>query len=466
MGNKYSKLIKNTTIFAIGTFGSKILSFLIIPLYTYYLSTSEYGNIDLFTTSINLLVPFVTLMIQEACIRFMVTKEIPQKTILNNCLLTFFLGCVITISLIPVYSKMFSNKWMVVSFVFLLSITSYNTIFSQYLRGCNKNVAFSINGIIVTFVTVFSNLLLIVRYSLGVQGYIISLILAQAIASVQATICGKVLENICFKCIDLNSLKKMLAYSLPLVPSNLMWWIMNAGDKYVINYYLGDSSNGIYSIAMKIPTVLSLMYTIFMQAWQLSALDELNSDARSEFYDQVFSYTSALLLLGTSIIIALAEPLFSLVFNPEYYTAWKYIPLLCIATLINCAASFFGITYTINKNSKKSLVTTLFGAVSNLVFNFILIKTYGLFGVVIGTIIGYAVVLYMRALDAHRQLKMSFTIKKTFPSFLLVIIQASIVSVIGDSTNVIAIKIVPIVLIVFIYHKDIKAIIKKLQKKC
>ena len=459
MNSKYTKLAKNTLVFAIGTFGSKVLSFLIIPLYTYYLSTSEYGSIDLFTTSINMMVPFVTLMIQEASIRFMVTKEMPRKIILNNCMFIFSLGGVVSIALIPLYSRVLPDKKQVLFFVLLLLLTSYNTIFSQYLRACNKNVSFSVNGIIVTSVTVFSNVLLIVGLKFGVKGYLISLILAQAIASVQASISGRIFNDLSFEKININMLKQMLVYSIPLVPSNLMWWIMSAGDKYVINYFLGNSANGIYSIAMKIPTILSMMYTIFMQAWQLSALEESKSEERAEFYDKVFSLTAAFLLCGTSVIIFIVKFFFQKAISPNYFESWKYIPLLCVATIINCFAGFSGVTYTIDKNSKKAFYTTFIGAVTNLLFNFILIRIAGLFGVVIGTLLGYTAVFIIRARDAHHELKMNFDIRRIIPCFTTVILQAIFTNFVENILIFSLVNLVCLFIIINIYMKEIKRIV-------
>lgn len=68
-----------------------------------------------------------------------------------------------------------------------------------------------------------------------------------------------------FKCIDKKILKMILKYSIPLVPNSLMWWIMAAGDKYIINYFLGDSANGIYSLALKIPQIINMVYSLFIQ---------------------------------------------------------------------------------------------------------------------------------------------------------------------------------------------------------
>lgn len=69
------------------------------------------------------------------------------------------------------------------------------------------------------------------------------------------------------KCIDKNTIRMLLKYSVPLIPNSLMWWIMSAGDKYIINYFLGDGANGLYSLSSKVPQIINMIYSLFIQAW-------------------------------------------------------------------------------------------------------------------------------------------------------------------------------------------------------
>jgi O-antigen/teichoic acid export membrane protein len=464
MEKKYSHLVKNTMIFAVGTFGSKVLTFLIIPLYTYYLTTAEYGNIDLFTTTVNMLVPFLTLTIQEAIIRFLVAKEAEPKVVLNNCMLVFSFGAIVSILLLPVYWLFFKSWTTVGFFVTLLILTSYNTIFSQYLRATGKNVAFTINGLIVTSVTVFSNLILLVGFKSGVLGYYISLVLAQAFASMQVTICGNIFRQLSLKLIDKRVLKQMLRYSIPLVPNSLMWWIMNAGDKYVIRFFLGSDANGIYSVAMKIPTILSLLFTIFMQAWQLSALEESDTKERSHFFNSVFATITGGLYLATAFIVLVVEKLFVIAINPSFFEAWMYVPTLCLATIVNCFATFSGVVYTINKHSKKAFLTTLAGACANLTVNFFLIIPFGLYGVAIGTLVGYVVVAAIRMFDCYKDIGTKFDLLRTAMGFSLLIIDAVLAATLSGVSFYMGSLAVVFVLL-YLYRGELSSILKTIVSK-
>lgn len=464
MSNKYEKLAKNTSIFALGTFGSKILVFLIVPLYTYVLTTTDYGTIDLITSTVNLLIPFTTLLIYEASIRFLVGKEYDSGTIFNNCIFIFAISCIFSICFSPILLYLLKMSKYSIIFIFLLILTTYTTIFGQYLRAIGNNLAFSISGIITTLFTVLFNVLFLVFFKMGIFGYLYSLLISQIITGIYIFIKCDTIDNFDVKLIDISSLKNMLIYCIPLVPNNIMWWIMNAGDKYVINYYLGTSANGIFSISYKIPTILTMLFSIFMQAWQVSAIEERIDEKRNNFYTDVFNFIALMMFICSSFIILLVKPLFLSFIGNDFLDSWKYIPILCVATLFNCFSTFAGVTYIVSKNSKKSFYTTFIGAICNLILNFALIQYIGLFGVAIGTALGYFVVMLLRFKDFKHNFACSlFDYKLVF--LIIIIIIESICYIVIDGFIKYIIAIICILLIVIISKKEFLILFNVINKK-
>lgn len=455
--NKYGFLIKNITIFAIGAFGSKILTFLIVPFYTYVLSTEDYGNIDLFTTAVSLMLPFTTLVIYEAIIRFLAASEIDENEAISISMLVFLLGVGLAIICIPIYEHLFDDKHYVPCYIVYLIASSYNQIFSQYLRASGKNVAYSLNGVIVTTITIILNLVFLLIFKLGAYGYLYALILAQILASIQATASIHILKHLSYCYIDYKCLKNLLIYCIPIIPNNLMWWIMNAGDKYIINYFMGSGANGIYALSLKIPTLLNLIYSIFMQAWQLSALENTKKEERAEFYGNVFLITAAGLIIVSSLIICIVKPIFENVMGRDFVVAWKYVAFLCIATILGCFATFLGVVYMVNKNSKSIFITTLLGAVINLTLNFMLVSSMGLYGVAIGTAGGYFLVLLLRAKDAKKEIKMDFHIAHIGFAMSILVLQAIALLHI-DGYYLYIVELIFLFIIIFIFKTQIKKI--------
>lgn len=421
MNKNIRKLIKQTGILAIGTFGSKVLSFLIVPLYTYTLTTAEYGTIDLFTTLVNLMVPFVTFQIQESMIRYAVGKDYSEKVVLTNCFVIFGFGLLVATLLIPIYASLFP-KYAVLYYILLVT-NSFVNVFSHYLRIAEKNLAYSLNGIIVTIFTVSLNVLFLLVYHWGIKGYLYSMIIAQLISVIYIIIASRLFKQIDFKLTSKKVIQDILKYSIPLIPNTLMWWIMNAGDKLIIKIFLGVEYNGIYALSMKVPTIIQLLYSIFTMAWQVSAFENASDGERNSYYNEAFSLVGFLLSIGTACIIALVKPVFSGLMSDAYITAWRYVPLLCVSMTFSCYSSFLGIFYNLFKVNRKILSTTAIGAVTNVMTNFILVKFFGLYGIAIGTILGFFVMTFIRASDATRllQAKAISMKKELYSTFILLI---------------------------------------------
>ena len=96
----------------------------------------------------------------------------------------------------------------------------------------------------------------------------------------------------------------MLAYCVPLIPTAVFWWIMGVSDRYLVKWFVGSDANGIYAVAYKIPTILTILATVFMDAWQLSAIAESGDRrAQARFYARVWdAFFSAVCLCAGGII--------------------------------------------------------------------------------------------------------------------------------------------------------------------
>ena len=462
--DRYTKLIKNTLIFAIGTFGTRILSFVIVPLYTYVLTTAEYGKIDLFVTAITMMQPIGCLMFSEAVIRFGTTKERSREEILTNSMLVFFYSILFAFAMIPLdfYAfKLGENLWL---YVIVQILYGYVAIFAQYLRANGQSVAYALSSILQCCTMLGSNVVLLIMLRIGMRGYFYSMLLSNLVCSVFITIAGRIVQNLSFRKINWKLLKEMLHYSIPLIPNSMMWWIMSAGDKYIINYSLGDSANGIYSIALKVPTVLSLMYTIFVQAWQVSAIEEKNNSEIEAFYNTVFSASSFVLGLASSCVIIGIYPLFNFILNENFRSAWEYVPLLCIAMVVNGFSEFMGIVYTITKRSSRVLAATSIGAVVNILCNLALVGRFGLYGVAIGTIVGYLVVLFLRMQDMKKYMHITLKVRRFYLTLLVLFLEAVIVIHTQRVAGYLVI-LAMMAAMVLLYRKELAAIVQLLKGK-
>lgn len=423
MDAKYTKLVKNTAIFSIGEFANKILSFLIVPLFTYVLTTEEYGQIDLFMTSISLMIPIMTIQIQQAMLRFLLGKEIDQETVASNCWLVFLIGIVCSVALFPGYYFLFEDKTLAVLFTVMIATNCFSDIFSQFLRAIGKVLEYTAKSVLGTFINLSCTVLLVLVFRKGVHGYLYAALISQIFGIVYLLIVGKLYPLLNLRHVDWQALSNMIRYSIPMIPNTLMWWVMSAGDKYIINYFLGDGANGVFSLAQKVPSIVMLFYSFFYQAWQMASIEERNSEDVQSFSQQVYHTINALLMLLVSGIVLFVKPLYTIVMSDQFAIAWSYVPFLSLAVAFNCQASFFGVIYTTTKKTGKALKTTVIGAVVNVFLNFLLIQHFGLQGVAVATLLGYVAVVVMRAVDAKPVMKIRYDLKRLGLSTIVIIFQ-------------------------------------------
>lgn len=457
--NAYKKLLKNSGVFAIANLGSKLISIILVPYYTYVLSTAEYGTIDIITTNVSLILPLITLNIFDATLRFSVKSKYNNKDIFSSSIIVIILGNLIFLLGYPFLNRIVLLKNIAYLFYIIIFIQSINCVIAQFARGIGKVKEFAANGVINTFVLVISNIILLSKFKLGIKGYLISIILAYSISTIYLIISVRIWRFYSPKKINSKLIKEMTIYSIPLIPNSLMWWVMNASDRYAITMFLGIAANGIYAVAYKIPTVLNLLYSIFSQAWQLSAIEEGDSENKSEFYTNVFKILSIVMLLGTSFIIMIVRPVIEIVLSTEYKDSWKYVPFLLLAVVFTSFSSFLGTNYIAMKETKGVFKTSLVGAILNIILNLILIPLIGINGAAIATMISFAIVWIIRIYDTKKFVMIKIDLKKLIYSLIIISLQICILYM--KIKYYLIIEVILVILILIVNKSDLFNIINQ-----
>lgn len=467
MDKKYKKLLSNTAILGIGTFGSKVLVFLLMPLYTAYLSSAQYGSADIISQSANLLMPLISLGICEAVFRFALDSEYDRSQVLSCGLTIIIAGAAVAYILFPLLNLIAyfeGYMWLIILYAFSANLHS---LFAQYIRACGMTTFFAVQGMISTALTIALNILFLVVMNMGVLGYVLSVVISDFVVSVIIFAIAKLYRQIRFKKINFDVMRYMLKFSIPLIPTTVFWWITNVSDRYMIKGFIGDSVNGLYAAAFKIPTLLILLSGIFIEAWQFSAVTERDTEGRSGhiiFFGRVFNSFQGMLFMAGASLIALSKIFSMVLFDSSYYTAWQYMPLLVAATVYSSIVTFLGSVYLVDKKSVQSLLTSMVGAVVNLVLNFILIPTsLGAIGAALATFFSYFVVFIIRAINTRRYIPFDLHIPKLVINTVIIGIQIAFINF--ELPLWIPVQIAGIAAIAFINIKPILDGVLKLLKR-
>ncbi|MDK0927599.1 polysaccharide biosynthesis C-terminal domain-containing protein [Clostridium perfringens] len=427
--SKYKKLFNNTLIFTLSNFASKLLTFLLVPLYTKLLTTSEYGVLDIISTTINLIYPLLTLTIGEAVLRFAIDKKYKKNEVLAVGIKIFLISCLVVILCIPIINNIPILSKYKYYFILYYITFSFNNLILQFLRGINELRKVAISGIIMTLCMCILNILLLVNFKLGIVGYLLAMIISNIISIIYVSLKTKILEYINFSKSNQKLLKKMLKYSIPMMPNSLSWWISNVSDRYIVTAFCGVAINGLYSVAYKIPSIMNILTDIFMQAWQLSAMEEFENKECDNFYSEVYNYYNIIIVFICSVMIIFTKIMAKVLFSNEFFIAWKFVPILLVAFIFSGLSAFLGSIYTSALKTKMLFYSTTLGSIMNIILNFILIPYCGAIGAAISTAISYFIVWIIRILNTKNIVNIKIELLKDLIIYLILIVQAVITSI-------------------------------------
>lgn len=394
----------NTLLFTSSNLGTRILSFLLVPLYTFVLSTEDYGKLDLVSTTVQLLIPILTLNIQDAVLRFCLDKEYaPSQSLkvgfrlarLASIILGFSLLITNSIGILPL-------EPMYLIYLFLsFTLNAFYVVFSMYLKAVNKVKTLVICGILNTLITCSLNILLLLVIKLGVMGFLIANISAATVSIIIMLISGRIFDAIRVD-IPKGLTTTMIVYSLPLIVNSVSWWLNNASDRYILTFFYGAAINGIYAIAYKIPSILSSVQSVFYNAWSISAITDFDENDSDGFLGNVYMTYCCVSIVGCSFIMLFNVFLARILYAKEFFTAWRYVPPLLVGTVFCGIALFEGCLFVAVKKTKEVSLTTLMGAIVNTIFNFVLIPFIGALGASIATMLGYISIWGIRTIQLRK----------------------------------------------------------------
>jgi O-antigen/teichoic acid export membrane protein len=294
------------------------------------------------------------------------------------------------------------------------------------LRACGRIKLFAVQGIIGTVLTIGFNILFLIGFSMGVSGYVLSVVVADILVTVFLIFYAKLYNSFNIKRISLNLLKQMLKYSIPMIPTSIFWWVTNVSDRFLVDRICGENINGLYSAAYKIPTIITLICVVFIEAWQFSIMSDAEEKERSEFFGRVFDSFLSIAFFACSLLIVLSKVLSSMLFNESYYSAWQYIPILLLSTVFAGMVTFMGSVYVLRKKSIMSFITSAIGAFINISLNILLIPIWGAQGAAVATFASYFIVYMIRMIDTRRFIRFDTHNSKVLFNLIITTVQALI----------------------------------------
>lgn len=401
-GNKYFILIKNTLIFGIGLLGSKFVQFILLPYFTNVLTPEEYGVIDLVITFANLMVPIVTANLADAVLRFGLSREVEKEELLQNSFVVLGISICITVLLSPLlyfYNTISGWKSYIVAIIILQSL---RTNFSLYVKANERVVTYSLDSVFTALIIATSDIILISHFNMGIRGYFLSEILGNLFSILFLLFRGKIVGDIRIRQkMNWKLLKEMISYSAPLMFNAISWWITNFSDRIVLDSFFSEKEVGLYSVAAKMPAIVTTGLSVFTQAWIMSAVKEYETSKDTNFFQRIYIYYCTVLFSAVSVVILIVKPFMGIYVGEKFQDAWTYVPVLLLGVVFLGISNFYGAIYAAAKANIKEVRSTMACAFSNIILNICFIPKAGIMGAVFATMLSYIIIVVIRMVDTQ-----------------------------------------------------------------
>ncbi|MCL2109697.1 MAG: polysaccharide biosynthesis C-terminal domain-containing protein [Oscillospiraceae bacterium] len=465
--DRYKKLASNTIILALGQFGSKLLVIIMMRFYTGTLGADGYGAVGVITNAGILLMAIVTLSVGESVIRFGLDSKYDKGQVFSIGFTTTITGLLVFIPFIPILGLvnfLADYRFLIYLYVFTGSIKSVCALF---VRSTGNVRLFAIDGIFTTVVNVLLNILFLRGFGMGVLGYVLSVVLADLASIIFLFYFGRLSKYLRLFGIDKQLRRFMYRFSIPMIPTAVMWWITGVSSTFFITAMLGIDQAGVYKAAYTFPNIIALVSGIFSQAWNMSAITEKNSRTIAKFYSDVFGfYQSVIYVIAAAMLLMIRFLLNLMAVGADFEGVFRYSPFIIVAVVFSCFSTFMGSVYVASKKSVRSMLTAMSGAVINIVLNLLLIPILGINGAALSTLLSYILVFSVRVIDTRPLVFMDLKPFKMGANLTLLGLMAVIVMMVQD-TNIyyISLSVMFVLIIALNYRAALTALRFLLKRK-
>lgn len=394
------KIIKHTTIYTVGKMLPSLITFILLPLYTNYLSPEEYGIISSMAILQAIVTFFLTLTLERSIYRlYFDYEDKDKKTFLSTIfILIFVISIFNTLLLTTIFRSSLQKLFVSIPFFpyyfYSILISFFNGIMQMlniYYQVEEEPEKFVFLTVSRSILDIILRVIFIVVLLEGAIGQIYATLIVNGIFAIYYIIKSISIFGVRF---DRTIIRSIFSYSLPILPTLLAGWVINLSDRVFIERYLTLSDVGIYSLGYKLGQIVFIIASGFQVAYNPIFNRVATNKSPSEANNILGNYNT-FFMLGLAII-AFFLSLFSkeivvLMANAEYYDSYVIIPIVSYGYLFNAFTFICNLPIYFSKKSTIPMWINIIGAILNVILNIALVKIIGSLGAAIATLITFFV---------------------------------------------------------------------------
>lgn len=430
MVNKVKRLGQETLIYGTSTILARMLNFFLVPFYTYYLITSDYGIIATVFAFMALFNIIYQYGMDQAYLRFAEdnkTKNTFSTPLLAVCGTSILLSVIIYF-LSPVIANILGigtqNSYLIKYCVLILAFDALNIVPFAKLRFEHRAWHFVLVRSVSIIVNVAGNICALKFFDWGVKGVFAAGILASLTSLI--LLFPVVKESFIFR-FDKKLFKQMFNFSWPFIPAGLASILVNVIDKPLLSHLTSLADVGVYQANFKIGIFMMLIVSMFDQAWRPFFIQEAKEPNAKQTFAEIFTWSFALLgwvFLGLALLMPLIiqTNIFGMnLINRAYWGGLKIIPLVVGGYFFYGCYINFMVAPVLTKKTTVLMKITLLGAAASILVNILLVPHIGILGAGWAIFISYAMMALALFIFGQKNYKINYDYKKIFLISLIII---------------------------------------------
>lgn len=398
MSGLLRQLGKHTLVYTAGIIIGKVASFVMLPVYTRYLTPADYGVLELLGMTIDVIGMITSIGIVTGVFKFY--SEDNNQTGKNAVISTAALSavglaaatCLFGFSLAPLMTRMIFGPLghpLYLRLYFLIYfLQTFEYLPFLLIRAENRSVLFVTVNAAKLIVTLSLNILFVVYLRMGIEGVLIGNIIATSATAV--TLSGYLIHRVGIRFSN-EKFRKMLRFGSSIVPWSLASFVLVFSDRFFLNYYTNTTTVGIYSLAYKFAFLLSVLaYTPFETVWTAQRFEIAKRPDAQGVFARVFLYVNVVLGAIALVLCLFIRDFLSVMSNHAFLPAYRLVPLLVAAQVVFVWASYWSTGIYVSGRTKVMASGSIVLVAITLLLNYLLIPGLGGFGAAWATLGAYA----------------------------------------------------------------------------
>lgn len=452
--------VKKILIYFVGTLSSNLINVLLLPLYAYFVTASNLGDYDYILSIANMLVPILFLCIWESALKFGIKVLDDKDLVFSNIVLLQLVLSILGLIIFGIIHALKITQVSLIMVLLFILIQGWAQVWQYSARAYGENRLYVIAGIAGSIAVVLIDVLFIIKGELNWVGLSVSHIISQFIIWVILEWKLKLLSKMKIKKASLDWIKRILAFSVPLVVNNVALWFYSGGIRLVIKNSLGAAETGMYSFASKFSVIITLCGAVVSMAF----IEEVYGYRDMDEYRRKTSRMIAIISKAYFSIVFLALPaiylLYSVAFkNTEYYLSSDYVLALLLSVLFTALSNSYGSAFQIT-NPKYVAVTTVIGGAVAVLLSLCLVDYIGIYAILFASIVGPFIMMLLRAVYARKVTGVRVDWKVNILILTVTFLMAYILQLSRNIYIEIIALLSAFVGCVFFYRKEIRHIVK------